>query len=303
VARSFFRFFNFGENLEETNKFDWNNFYCQSKEDGSLITLFYYDGKWRVTTRGSFANGKINNSDMTWEELFFSVLSREKIDEIDLGTHLSFVFELVSPYNKVVKYYPQPDLFLLTVIINGTGKEISLDGQDSAAQWLGVKRPELYSIKSYADIEKFISEHPESTFEGVVVTDHKGHRIKIKNARYVALHKMRGNGDDLFNIKNLIPFILRDEGEESELFCYFSEVKPYYYKYKKWLDKEFRQIDLLWSKVENIENQKKFALAIADCKWSAILFKAKKLRLHPKDVWKDSADLIIKKVKGKNVND
>ena len=57
VARSFYRFFNLGESQIE--KFDFSNFKVQSKEDGSLVVIYYFNGNWHVNTRGSFANDKM----------------------------------------------------------------------------------------------------------------------------------------------------------------------------------------------------------------------------------------------------
>lgn len=274
AGRSFFRFFNYEECLEQTKNFNWMNFFCQNKEDGSLITLFYYNNQWHVTTRGSFANGEIGSSGLTWKTLFFQCVKQEDVEDW-LDKNYSYVFELVSPYNKVVRNYTTPSLFLLTVVHTESGKERILEEQDAIAQLLNVQRPNIHVMPPsetwYTELAKFLEEHPDKTFEGFVVCDNNGCRLKIKNKNYLILHRMRGNGEDIFHPKNLIPFILKDEGEESELFTYFNEVRPYYYKYKKWLEKEFRKIDLLWTQVENIKSQKDFAFAIAKSEWTSTL--------------------------------
>lgn len=59
VARSFPRFFNYGECPDQDKKFDWNNFSAETKEDGSLILLYRFNNEWRVNTRGSFGLGEI----------------------------------------------------------------------------------------------------------------------------------------------------------------------------------------------------------------------------------------------------
>jgi hypothetical protein len=68
-ARSFSRFFNAGECPDLEQKFDFENFTAQAKEDGSLMLLYCYQGSWRVNTRGSFAQGEIcPGAGKTWEE-------------------------------------------------------------------------------------------------------------------------------------------------------------------------------------------------------------------------------------------
>src|SRR4051794_28804169 len=54
VARSFFRFFNWGEMKEEMPLFEWEGCWSSAKEDGSLLNLFNYDGDWHIATRASF---------------------------------------------------------------------------------------------------------------------------------------------------------------------------------------------------------------------------------------------------------
>lgn len=55
IARSFFRFFNWGEVVDEMPLFDFNDFAVQTKEDGSIILLYNWRGQWHINTRGSFA--------------------------------------------------------------------------------------------------------------------------------------------------------------------------------------------------------------------------------------------------------
>src|SRR3990172_6038072 len=57
ICQPFFRFFNHGEMLEETGKFDWNDFEVSTKEDGSLIPVFEFEGVWYSKTSGSFGEG------------------------------------------------------------------------------------------------------------------------------------------------------------------------------------------------------------------------------------------------------
>lgn len=55
VSRAFPRFFNYGEQPEITNNFVWENSVHYSKEDGSLISVYwnYIDQRWEIATRGT----------------------------------------------------------------------------------------------------------------------------------------------------------------------------------------------------------------------------------------------------------
>src|SRR5690606_13355229 len=112
VARSFSRFFNWGEMAEEMPLFNWNDCYATSKEDGSLMILYHYAGQWRVNTRGSFADGICGFSGKTWAELFFEVLDIRDIEHY-CDQDFSYVFEFCSLHNKVVRKYDNSQAFLL----------------------------------------------------------------------------------------------------------------------------------------------------------------------------------------------
>src|SRR5581483_8555835 len=45
IAKPFNRFFNLGEDQENFKDFDWNDFTCYTKEDGSLMIVYFYDGQ------------------------------------------------------------------------------------------------------------------------------------------------------------------------------------------------------------------------------------------------------------------
>lgn len=85
VARSFPRFFNWGEVVEEQKLFDWSNYLIQEKEDGSLILIFWEpeSKKWTFCTRGSWGNLLINGSEMTWHDLLLRALHLDSLQALD----------------------------------------------------------------------------------------------------------------------------------------------------------------------------------------------------------------------------
>src|SRR4051812_20747999 len=54
ISKSFSRFFNWGEVVEEMSLFDFSSFTVQEKLDGSLAKLFFFNGRWHGSTRASF---------------------------------------------------------------------------------------------------------------------------------------------------------------------------------------------------------------------------------------------------------
>jgi len=297
VAKTFPRFFNYGEHREDINKFDWNNFSVDSKEDGSLAIVYNYKGSWRMNTRGSFSNGKPSEDcQFTWEELFFNCIKESGLEFID--EDITLIFELCSPWNKVVHWYPEPKVFLLTAINRIDGEECDLQERHHLSQMLLCETPLSYSFDSIEEILSYIDKCQDSTFEGFVIRDKNNLRMKIKNPDYLRLHRMRGNGGTLFSPKNLVPFIL--EGETGELLAtclrVYPETQPFVEKYTEILDRELKSIEEVWNQIKNRNTQKSFALKVMELlpKWSSILFNCRKLNKEPIELWRQSAESIVK---------
>jgi hypothetical protein len=159
VARSFDRFFNYGECLDLQKDFDWSNYFCNEKIDGSLMSLWYYGGMWRVSTRGSFADQKPNGAPLTWEEMFWQAFGNK--DKLKLlNPEYTYVFEFVSPYTKVVREYPDIDIVLLTVVDNTYG-ELSPRRVDYISHQFGFNRPHVYIFKSPKEILDWLDSNSE----------------------------------------------------------------------------------------------------------------------------------------------
>lgn len=293
LARSFPRFFNYAEAEELHKNFDWNEPFCLEKIDGSLILFYKYEGKVHCNTRGSFAQGNINGSDMTWEKLIWSIVD-PKLIEPHLDDNFTFACELVSLYNKVVRHYPVPSLYLLGIFRNEDGHEMPPGFTDTIAEQMTFKRPDRYKIRSVLDVHDYIKAQNDATFEGFVLRDRNGLRIKLKNEDYVRLHHLKGN-DNFFLPKNLIPLVMNRSDEKEEILGYFPELKPAWNFYEEQLENGYMKLYSVWDKTKDIVSQKEFALTIKDkTPFTGVLFNARKTGKDLKDVWLESTDLIIK---------
>lgn len=304
VARAFGRFYNWGEVADEMPLFDFSDFFVQSKEDGSLVLIYHFDGQWRANTRGSFGLDNMQFCDFTWQQAFAAGLHIPSI--ADFGTLLTdganwtdttFVFEFCSPYNKIVRRYPESTMYLLTAF--KSGEELSYKVADK----FPFLRPQRYEFKSLEEIQDFLDAQAaaDPTFEGVVICDRNGHRWKIKSATYLGLHRLKGEGDNLFNPKHLIPFIMA--GEEDELLTYFPEVKDTYEDAKRRVNEAYAELEKVWQANFDIETQKDFALAIiGKTPFTGLLFQLRKTygreqkQEYLKKLWRDSSDTILKHV-------
>lgn len=303
VARSFYRFFNLGESQIE--KFDFSNFKVQSKEDGSLVVIYHFNGNWHVNTRGSFANDKMKFQEFTWNDAICKALNLSHLNQLDnlLDKRLTYVCEFVSPYNKIVRKYEEESLYLIA-IFKGY-HEIDIDYSQISI----FKFPEVFLFHSIDQIHEYLryKSKNDPTFEGVVIRDKNFNRLKIKNKSYLKLHKIRGNGEDMFPPKNILPFIL--SGEKDELFTYFPEVSDTYYKYETIVNTQWDELCKIWSENHKIESQKDFAFAILNkTPYSHILFEVRRNQgsnqtlEHLKQKWEKSCDSILKNFKNNLTN-
>lgn len=316
VAAVMPRFFNFGEQPELFSDFDWSDFRCDEKCDGSLIILFYYKDKWRVNTSGSFGLGECNFSGKTWGELFWSTFGKDK-KILDEFKHLTLIFELWTPFNKVVRTYPTSKVWLLgafepnPLMGDPECRELRAKTVDHLALELGLSRPESYKLKSIDEIMSLLKEKEisDKTFEGFVVRDNNNIRAKIKSATYLAIHHLLDN-QNLFNPSRQVTLVLA--GETGELFAVLKELmdstpelKARIELTKTEVESEWQKLKKVWEDSYQIDNQKAFALAIqGKTKFTNILFTVRKKFGKMQTIedikrqWQDSADLITKVLYG-----
>jgi len=266
------RFFNEGEALEITEKFNWDNFDSYTKEDGSLIHLWNYKGEWNVSTRGSFADGICGESGKTWKELIEPLLPETSI----LDPSNTYAFEFCSYYNKVIRAYKDPFVTLLAIINTKSGVEYSQAQIDEFASNNGINRPDKFHHDSIEEVMKSLDHFGkhDQTFEGFVLTDVNGMRLKVKSKTYVALHHLRGSGENMFLIRNLVPFLL--SGETDEVLAYFPEIAERLAEVQENFNELEYILDNTWMLTHGIENQKEFALAVKDCPLNWVLFQERK---------------------------
>lgn len=301
AARSFSRFFNWGEVQDEQHTFDFSDFVVQSKEDGSLVVLYHFDGEWHANTRGSFAVDNMQFQNFTWREAFCKGLGISGLSELKgkLDETVCYICEFCSPWNKIVRRYDQPHMYLLTAF-KGI-QELSPSEVDGLAGDL-FKRPTLYNFCSIEEIQAFLQEQAatDATFEGVVIRDRHGNRWKIKNSTYLGLHKLRGEGDNVWNPKHLLPFILT--GEEDELLTYFPEVRGTFYEFKSAVLSAYSELLELWGDHWQVSDQKEFALLIKDKPFASVLFNVRKKHgmeqktSYVKREFYDSESMILKRL-------
>lgn len=239
VCHAFDKFGNYGESYAPD--IDWATAFVTEKVDGSLIKV-WWDNGWKVSTNGTIdaTKAEINNVKVhNFREYFELALERHMPARIfrtsfqdftaALDENLTYMFELVGPYNRVVVPYDEPDLYFLGARNKFTGEEFNCSAEITGALGLGIfKRPAVYSLTSLDDCIK-AAELKTWDDEGFVVCDVNFNRVKIKSPAYVMAHFMRNN--NVITRKHLIRVILENEVEE--FLCYAADYKDELVKTQK----------------------------------------------------------------------
>lgn len=286
ISRKFDRFFNYGEALEYYQDFNLPRSVISEKADGSLIGVYYYNGKWNISTRGmAFAEGdhvmggtfrdKVLDAFGVTDEMFQSVFNNYPKDT-------TFVFEYTSPENRIVTKYDKPQMVILSA--NNGENEWDMETLNIAMikTPLNVRPLKTYYATDMEEVVKLANSLPNLE-EGFVIYDPVSFkRMKVKSSLYVVAHALRGE-DALPTRKNLLKLFFT--GELDEFIAYFPEweVKAANVKYD--VDQALWDLEEAWVANRHIESQKDFALAIKDVKYNGILFQARKQNVSVKDVW------------------
>lgn len=278
LCKSFTRFFNYGECQKSQEGFSFDTSIVYEKVDGSIIR-FWNDGvKWNIASRGmAYAEGLTSTAIHTFDEcvkMCFKEGEWEKFCSY-LNPNFTYVFEFVSPENRVVKSYGKEyNLYYLACFDNRTGEEerrseVVGEVMDIIVDTFeNIKYPKTYILSNYQEIVDFMSSL-DAMDEGFVLYDRKsGIRVKIKNPSYLAIASKRMNGGLTENA--IISMVYANEVDE--YLTYFSKdaslIKPYEDAYTAMMV----DIMIVWADIKGIEDRKDFALIAKNYPFSGVLF-------------------------------
>lgn len=228
VCWPFEKFFNYGE--EYAAEIDWSTASVQEKIDGNLMKCYYWNNEWRLATNGAIDAYKTplggESSYKTFGDLWDSIWPDWKKTMNLFGDFkVTYMFEMASPYNKVVIPYERSKIYFLGWRNLHNGKEIT---RNVSALSRLLPTPREYPLNSLDEVIAAANNLPWDE-EGFVVCDENFNRVKIKSPAYLIAHYAANNG--AITKKRLIKIILA--GEESEFLVYCSEYKEELNKIKQ----------------------------------------------------------------------
>ena len=215
VCYPFNKFGNYGESYAD--KINWKTAKVQEKIDGSIIKLWYDNDVWHISTNNviNAYTAPLNNSNKTYGQLFDEAILDVGLDYTMLDTNYTYIFELVSPENRVVINYPKTTIYHIGTRDNRTEKEVNMD--------IGVAKPKTYKLSSLEEcIDAVQMMNTNTTLdniqnEGYVVVDKYYNRIKIKSKDYVQAAYFKG----LMSLSDEKTLEIIKNGETEEICTYF----------------------------------------------------------------------------------
>lgn len=217
ISVPFSKFGNMGEAYAPTD-LDITKCKVMEKLDGTCIGLYwdFTSDKWHVQTLKQVeaeevvkAFSREQESTFTWASLFWKVFTQyaelstlEKFDK-----DFTYMFELCTPWNRVVVPHKEPKLFFTGLRNKVTFKE---EWPDNSLLYNIFDKPKIYSYDDIDEIVKIAQEQLGSTDEGFILVDENFRRVKIKSKQYVEQHY----DSTVITINNIVGIVLQNEQDE-----------------------------------------------------------------------------------------
>lgn len=212
------KFFNWEEKPEIQPAPDHihNQVNCVEKVDGSCLIVSKYKGELITRTRRSLTD-KLQNA----EELIILKQKYPKAfdnDLLDAEEH-SLIYEWVSPVNRIVLKYPEPDLKLINCIRHIDYSYYTQQELDQLATVFGTPRPKYHKFHTLADrevINLLSNVQAMTNEEGLCVYYGNDQKIrKIKSEWYLVRHNFRSN----ISLKFMVELFLSEGKPEYNDLC------------------------------------------------------------------------------------
>ncbi len=291
ISVPYFKFFNFSE--PNAAEIDWQSATILEKIDGSLVKVVKFsDQEILVSTNGVIDAFKCELNSMigcpynNFGELFWEAIRNQMIDygysldENDpvkwladkLLLNTTYMFELCSPYNRVIVPHKETKLYF-----HGWRDNISLEEMrfNTCILTKIFDCPKIYNLKSLDECIAATQAMPWDE-EGYVVVDKNFNRVKIKSPAYLLAHQLANNGN--MSIRRAIDVYMA--GECDEILAYFPEYKSAFDEIDKRFNDKYIELGFLVGElIANIVSgalptrKEQAAWIMSKTKHSGILFK------------------------------
>lgn len=270
VSYAFDKFFNYEEPYAAD--IDWKSCYVTEKLDGSLVKLSRIGDNILWSTNGTIDAYKaplveqIGCIAKSFGELAWYAILENYCKARDLSVSgcidpdivkdwlksiikpgYTYMFELTSPYNKVVVTWHKTELHFIGCRDNESGQEIFF-GDHELSKIFDI--PKIFPLRSVDECIKAASELDVNA-EGYVVVDKDFNRVKIKSPLYVSIHHLRGE-NGVMSYKRALEIVKTNE--VAEVLTYFPEYKSAFDELEKRFTEKVAQVEAAWKEFASIKD-------------------------------------------------
>jgi len=293
---AFNRFFNEGENDDDNvmpENLDISDYHVYRKEDGSIISIYWCEStdRWEIATRGmAFAEGEHPHFASFRDAVLDDALHvTEEMFQVWCNTQLSkfmtYIFEYVSPKNRIVMAYDESYLVLLGVRNKYGGyRERSWKRVEYIFCTLRNEQIRLATVLPFdknSSLHSYVGDLASNNIleEGVVIRHKKnGMRLKIKNKYYVQMHHNIGR----FTDENRARIIF--SGEEFEYLKAFPDEEKNLEVVKNTIARMVSDMEDCLRTYDGKE-MRYVAKEISKFPFASVMFTCLKKRMSVSDVW------------------
>jgi hypothetical protein len=165
--------------------------YC---EDGTVLRLYNYNGKWYTATRKcidarySYWSGFKNFDDMFWE-----IIESEKeklLSTLSIDTTYFFIMKHVD--NRIVVKNSQSSLVFLGSVNNRTMEE-NYDFPCESKHIISRTTIDNENLKNCTSVNEIVKMSEDTTKRGVIITTEDGQKYKFDFSSFLKVKELRGN--------------------------------------------------------------------------------------------------------------
>lgn len=284
VAKTFPKFFNYGELTQETkDNLLKQSFLTYDKLDGSCVICYWYEGEWMCNTRGSFSSDQAIKA----KEMLYKGWNINKLNKFN-----TYIFECIYPENRIVLDYGNAEKLVLIGVYRTSTQE-----EESAIVWSEYMNQESVQTYQYSNLLELLEVQKTlpSSVEGFVVQFEDGTRVKFKGEEYMKLARIHAGitplniWDIMSNGKVDVTYLESIPEEFRDMVDVIVEkLESRYTQVKKDVDKEYLTVVELLNNQSAELNRKNVALKIKelekDLTYSSLLMNVHNKKCNNKNI-------------------
>lgn len=248
VSYPFKKFFNFGEPYAAG--IDWKTAKTATKIDGSLLKIVKLGNDLLISTNGNIDAFKAPVSEIrckykSFGEIAKATLDLKNVSVSDFEEGYTYMFELTSPWTRVVVPWKETELWYLGRRDNKTFQEEHFSKDPFNGKF---KLPEVFPLQTIDQCIAATQAMPWDE-EGYVVCDAKFNRIKVKSPAYLMVHGLCSN--HTMSYSRAIDIVKANEIDE--ICSYFEEFRPALEECKSRFWKAIEDVERSWKEYLEVD--------------------------------------------------